>query len=336
MKPNIKSAVAGFAASLSLLVPPMALAESPGNMYRAELELMKAIRAGQQPVAPVLPDGAEQLNVTGQPAPAEKPAKETASTVEPAVAEKPVATEPESKWDSSKLKPLYKWGNMSFNYLDWTSGTTDRSGKTDFVYLELEGGAGWTWGEFYMFLDWENPGNSWSEPGPDDVRIVAKPILDIFLGGSDSGWTFHLQNYALYSKSFYVNNLVPGIAYKFQTENGFWIRPFIGPHYQGSTFYNGWNGWMAGWVAAYDFTIKEQKFTLSQWNEFEFDRDEEHYLFNGQPTGDGKSSGINGAIAAWWHPHKKVTVGLQWRYADHKLGYNGYQTGPIITLKYNF
>jgi hypothetical protein len=326
MKSNIKSAVAGVAASLSLLVPPMALAESPGDMYRAELELMKAIRAGQKPVAPQLPDTDRPPAASGK----------ATDEVEPAVAEQPPATEPESKWDGSKLKPLYKWGNMSFNYLDWTSGTTDRSGKTDFVYLELEGGAGWTWGEFYMFLDWENPGNSWSEPGPDDVRIVAKPILDIFLGGSDSGWTFHLQNYALYSKSFYVNNLVPAIAYKYASDKGFWIRAFIGPHYQGSTFYNGWNGWMAGWVAAYDFTIKEQKFTISQWNEFEFDRDEEHYLFNGQPTGDGKSSGINGAIAAWWHPHKKVTVGLQWRYADHKLGYNGYQTGPIFTLKYNF
>ncbi len=244
------------------------------------------------------------------------------------------STATESKWDSSIFKPIYTFANMSFNYLDWTSGTTDRSGKTDFVYLELEGGAGWDWGEFYMFVDWENPGESWSEPSPDDVRIVAKPILDIKLG--DKGWYFHLQNYYLGSDSFYVNNLVPGIAYKFSTDNGFWIKPFIGGHYQNSTFYNGWNGWMAGWVLVYDFAIKEHKFTLSQWHEFEFDRDEEHYLFNGEPTGDGKSSGTNGAIAIWWHPHKKVTAGLQWRYADHKLGYNGYQTGGIVTLKYNF
>lgn len=325
MKLNIKTGVAGVVSLLSLLVPPMVLAESPSEMYHAELEMLKAMRAGQQPVAPVVPD------VTEQPVAAVEPA----ATEKPAVAEKPVAAETESKWDSSKFKPLYKWGNMSFNYLDWTSGTTNRSGKEDFIYLELEGGAGWTWGEFYMFVDWENPGESWSEPSPDDVRIVAKPILDVKLG--DKGWYFHLQNYYLGSDSFYVNNLVPGIAYKFQTENGFWIRPFIGPHYQNSTFYNGWNGWMAGWVVAYDFVIKEQKFTISQWNEFEFDRDEEHYqLDDGTPIGDGKSYGLNGAIALWWHPHKKVTAGLQWRYANHKLGSISYQTGGIFTLKYNF
>lgn len=324
MKTNRKAAVAGVATLFSLLASPLALAEGPGEMYHAELEMMKALRARQQPAAPQLPDIDKQPAATGEPV----------VTEQPAATEQPAVTETESKWDSSIFKPVYTWGNMSFNYLDWTSGTTDRSGKKDFIYLELEGGAGWSWGEFYMFVDWENPGKNWTEPSPDDVRIVAKPILDVKLG--DKGWYFHLQNYALYSHTFYVNNLVPGIAYKFQTENGFWIRPFIGPHYQGSTFYNGWNGWMAGWVAAYDFTIKGQKFTLSQWNEFEFDRDEEHYLFNGQPTGDGKSSGINGAIALWWHPTKKVTAGLQLRYADHKLGYNGYQTGPIFTLKYNF
>jgi len=331
MKSNIETGAVGVVILLSLLATPMALAESPSEMYHAENEMLKAMRADQQPVTPQVPDAGQQpistkeAEATGQPTVAEQKA----------VTAQPAATGSESKWDSSMFKPLYKWGNMSFNYLDWTSGTTKRSGKEDFIYLELEGGAGWDWGEFYMFIDWENPGKSWSEPTPDDVRIVVKPILDIKLG--DKGWYFHLQNYYLGSDSFYVNNLVPGIAYKFTTENGFWIRPFIGGHYQNSTFYNGWNGWMAGWVFAYDFTIKEQKFTISQWNEFEFDRDEEHYqLADGTPVGDGKSYGLNGAIALWWHPHKKFTAGLQWRYANHKLGSISYQTGGIVSLKYNF
>ena len=342
MKSNIKSAVAGVVTSLSLLASPMAMAESPSEMYHAEIEMMKAVRAGQQPVAPVVSDGTEQLNVTGQPAAAEKPAKEKhaaekkpAVTEEPVVAEKPAAAETESKWDSSIFKPVYKWGNVSVNYLDWTSGTTDRSGKEDFIYLELEGGAGWDWGEFYFFTDWENPGESWSNTPPDDVRLVFKPIFDFKVG--DKGWYFHLQNYMLYSDTFYVNNLVPAIAYKFQAENGFWIRPFIGVHYQGSTFYTGWNGFMAGWVFAYEFAIKGQKFSLSQWNEFEFDRDEEHYqLDDGTPIGDGKSYGLNGALALWWYPNKKITAGVQYRYANHKLGSISYQTGPIFTVKYNF
>ncbi|GAL06786.1 putative exported protein precursor [Photobacterium aphoticum] len=42
---------------------------------------------------------------------------------------------------------LYGFGNVSVNYLDWSKGTEQRSGgfKDDFVYLELEGGAGFTW-----------------------------------------------------------------------------------------------------------------------------------------------------------------------------------------------
>lgn len=232
--------------------------------------------------------------------------------------------------------PLYTFGDVSINYLDWTGGTEDRSGKADFAYLELEGGAGWDWGEFYGFMDLENPTRSWSADPPDNMRFVAKPILDINLGSSN--WQFHLQNYYLKEKDFYVNNLVPGIAYKYSsTKRSFWIRPFVGPHYQSSTFYSGWNGWMGGWVFGYDLDIKGQKFALTQWHEFEWGRDKEHYeLEDGTPVGDGRSHGINGAVAIWWHANKHITAGLQYRYADHKLGSATYQAGPIYSLKYNF
>lgn len=231
--------------------------------------------------------------------------------------------------------PLYTFANVSINYLDWTDGTEERSGKADFPYLELEGGAGWSWGEFYFFTDLENPHKSWTADPPDNMRFVIKPILDVKL--AQSNFYFHVQDYFLKEDTFYVNNLVPGLAYKFTTDYGFWIRPFIGPHYQSSTFYSGWNGWMGGWVFAYDFNIKGQKLTLSQWHEFEWDRDEEHYqLDDGTPVGDGRSHGINGAVALWWHPHEKITAGLQYRYADYKLGSATYQAGPIFTLKYNF
>lgn len=43
---------------------------------------------------------------------------------------------------------------------DWTSRTTEKSSakshKDDFGYLELEGGANFSWGEMYGFFDWEN------------------------------------------------------------------------------------------------------------------------------------------------------------------------------------
>ena len=52
------------------------------------------------------------------------------------------------------LNSSYSFANVSINYLDWTSGTTDRDPyKKDFPYLEVEGGVGWDWGDFYFFSD---------------------------------------------------------------------------------------------------------------------------------------------------------------------------------------
>lgn len=47
----------------------------------------------------------------------------------------------------------YKWGfaDIGIHYLDWTERTThktsDKSHKDDFAYLEIEGGAGFSWGK---------------------------------------------------------------------------------------------------------------------------------------------------------------------------------------------
>ncbi len=233
------------------------------------------------------------------------------------------------------LNSNYIFSNVSFNYLDWTSGTEKRSGKADFIYLEFEGGAGWDWGDFYFFTDLENPEESWTNTSPDNMRFVFKPKLNIKL--ADSNWLLHIQNYYLKEDDFYVNNFVPGIAYNFITDSGLWFQPFFGGHYQNSTFYSGWNGYMTGWLFNYDFLVKKQKFAVSQWHEYEFDRDKEHYqLDDGTRIGDGSSSGTNGAIALWWHINKKITTGIQYRYADKKLGSYRYQAGPIYTLKYNF
>lgn len=244
---------------------------------------------------------------------------------------------PEAKAEKSFFTPNFTYWDTSVNYLDWSAGTEQRAmGKTnfsDFVYVELEGGAGWDWGEFYFFADIENPTKSWDNVPTDDKRVVIKPILDIKLGESD--FYFHLQDYFLKSKTFFVNNLVPGLAYKYVNGN-FWIRPFIGPHYQESTFYDGFNGYMAGWTFIYNFKIGEEKFLLSNWHEFEFDRDEEHYLYNGDPVGDGRSHGVNGALAFWWTPIDALTAGIQYRYSNYKLGLNAYATAWIYSLKYNF
>ncbi len=240
----------------------------------------------------------------------------------------------------SLLGSNYSFSNVSYNYLDWTKNTTKATGKADFAYLELEGGAGWDWGDVYFFMDIENPTRSWDgDNAPDNRRFVIKPKINFKL--LDSNWLFHVQNYYLKEDDFYVNNFVPSIAYNFFS-GGLWVQPFIGGHYQNSdaTYfdtYTGWNGYMAGWVFNYDFTLKGQKFALSQWHENEFKRDKDHYKADdGTNVGDGANHGYNGAIAVWWHFNKHITTGLQYRYAKNKLGAAPYQTGPIYTVKYNF
>jgi len=241
--------------------------------------------------------------------------------------------------------PNFTWGDVNVNYLDWTDGTVRRGGGAydDFWYLELEGGAGWDWGELYFFTDWENPGKGFdADKAPDDSRWVIKPILDINLPGAEGvmkNVQIHIQDYYLYGDSFLVNNLVVGLAYKYMSEN-FFARPFVGVHYMHDTFHDSlWNGYMGGWVFNYDFRAFDQKFSISNWHEFEWKRDESTYLNDDgsrQEFGDRSSWGVQGALAAWWHVTKHVTGGIQYRYSWHKLGNYNYLNGVIYTLKYNF
>jgi len=130
------------------------------------------------------------------------------------------------------------------------------------------------------------------------------------------------------SKEFFVNNAVFGLSYKINTDFGLWLRPFIGPNYQESTYFSGFNGYMAGWTFVYNIKIKEQKFSVSQWHEFTFERDED--------DGYKDDLGTQGALAFWWYPIDEITTGVQYRYADSNLGEQSYQEALIYSLKYNF
>ncbi|WP_201352939.1 outer membrane protein OmpK [Hydrogenimonas urashimensis] len=253
----------------------------------------------------------------------------------------------EGEQEASKpwYKPDFTWNDVNINYLDWSDGSERRGAGNydDFPYIELEGGAGWGWGEFYFFTDWENPGKGFdADKAPRDSRWVIKPILDINIPKA-KGWMknvqLHIQDYYLYGKTFHVNNLVIGLAYKYISDN-FFMRPFVGLHYMHDSFHESlWNGYMGGWVFNYDFRLFNQKFSLSNWHEFEWDRDESTYLNpdgSRQPFGDRSSWGVQGALAAWWHVNEHFSGGVQYRYAWHKLGSYDYLTGVIYTLKYNF
>ncbi|OHX13410.1 outer membrane protein OmpK [Chromobacterium sphagni] len=231
----------------------------------------------------------------------------------------------------------YSFANVSANWLDWSDRTTEQSGKRDFGYLEAEGGLGAKWGELYGFFDLENPGKGNNGTGTKDRRYTTKVIgrynlTDI--GGVPVQLYAHV--YDTRGNEFFTQNRVLGLG----TDLSFGalsIKPFFGVHNEmdsgqpGSA--SGFNGFMTGYVMLYPFQAFGQNLMLTQWHETELDRQDKFigiYKSGGQPR-----VGQNGAVALWWTPTKEVTTGIQYRYADQKLGSTAYQNAVIYSIKYN-
>lgn len=248
----------------------------------------------------------------------------------------------------ASAEQYYGFMDVNVNYLDWTGKTEDRTdpykgnlggAKEDFIYIELEGGAGFDWGDLYGFFDLENPENIGDdrEGETDNFRVATKGSIAYNLG--DSKWNAYGHVYHFEDSGYYDTNIVLGASYDFFTDSGFWMKPFLGAHIETSTYNgNGFNGYMAGWVFGYDFQVGEHKFSVNQWHETEFGRKDQHRGVGVNMDGEAlvyNSVGQNGAISVWWHFDNHVTAGLQYRYADHKLGTAGYHDAIIYTLKYN-
>ncbi|MBD2804005.1 hypothetical protein ID855_04695 [Xenorhabdus sp. ZM] len=232
----------------------------------------------------------------------------------------------------------YQWGfaNVSMNYLDWNKHTTHKTGQTshkdDFAYLELEGGAGFSWGELYGFADLENPFNSKTAQPGDNQRYTFKTTGRFYLG--ETGFNLYGHVYGTYSLpgkanggNFHEVNTLYGLGYNTSIAD-VWFKPFVALHYVDQTFYSGNNGYVVGWVAGYDFSLWEQKFSVTNWNEIELNRNKRY--------GNGGRDGVNGAIALWWNIHPSFTTGIQYRYANNKLGEDFLQDGIVYSIKYNF
>ncbi len=231
---------------------------------------------------------------------------------------------------ASLFEPVWGFADISVNSLNWSKGTEKRNGggKEDFYFLEVEGGVGYNWGEFYGFYDIENPGNNRENEEGREERIAAKGTFHFYLG--DSPFSIYSQIYHFNSKFFYETNSVVGLGYRFSSDSGLWIKPWVGVHHVDSDRgYNGYNGVMAGWVGGYNFQALGQNFAITNWTEFEFERAEKYKASNGQV-------GINGATAFWWNATDHLSAGVQYRYAHEKLGFDGYNNATITTLKYTF
>ena len=224
---------------------------------------------------------------------------------------------------------LYGFGDMSVNYLDWSNGTEERAGhQKDFWYLELEGGAGFTWGELYGFADLEN-----LEKGSDKVSTSLKGSIAYKTGIAEL--RVYGQVYNTNSAGFTAQNNVLGLSYAFNGD-GWFFNPFIGFHHTmttaGDKSFGGMNGGMFGWSAGYNFNAFGEKFMISNWHESEFGRNDKYMIV----AGEGDHVTANGAIAFWWNATENVTTGIQYRYAFNKLGNKGNQNAMIYTVKYNF
>lgn len=243
---------------------------------------------------------------------------------------------------AAPLTPVWSFANVSVNYLDWSNGTEARTAtnaaKSDFTYLELEGGLGYDWGEFYGFFDVENPGNDRFDEdsgGKDNLRTAAKVTSHLYLGESPFSIYAHVYDFRDYGYDGREQDQILGAGFRHTFAGGLWFKPFLGVARVQSDGYTGMNGYMAGWVAGYDFQALGQDFSVSNWHEQTFARDSD-YLEQNYVGGEAERVGTNGAVALWWHPHQLLTTGVQYRYADNKLGTPGaYQNALIYTLKFN-
>ncbi|MGL4523048.1 MAG: outer membrane protein OmpK [Bacilli bacterium] len=227
----------------------------------------------------------------------------------------------------------YSFGNISVNKVDWSDGTSQRGGHLkDFDFIELEGGAGNEFGDIYGFVDFENFA---SYGKVEDMQVSMKGVTT--LNTKVENLAVYHQTFAFLSKDFKATDTVLGLSYQMRHES-FSFRPFIGVQLSthnadfNTERFSGLNGGMMGWTAMYDFNIGEEKFQITNWNELTFARNADYLKL----SGDAKEFGVNGAVAAWWHISPRVSTGVQYRYADNRLGTNGRANGVIYTAKFNF
>ncbi len=228
------------------------------------------------------------------------------------------------------------FADINASWLDWTSHTENKSQystrKKDFAYIELEGGANFKWGEMYGFFDVENPFNKQREEPSGNQRYTIKTTARVYL--ADTGFNLYGHVYgtwslpgAKYGGNFHEVNTFYGLGYNTNFGN-LWFKPFVALHYVDQTYYSGNNGYVVGWVAGYNFKMFEEDFAITNWHEMEFARHQRY--------GNGGKEGINGAVALWWNATPNIAAGIQYRYANKKLGEDFYQDAMIYTVKYNF
>ncbi|WP_439892271.1 outer membrane protein OmpK [Ralstonia sp. 25C] len=217
------------------------------------------------------------------------------------------------------------FANISVNYLAWNH--TPSFSRDDFVYVELEGGSTYNWGELYGFIDLENV-----EKSGDRYSIYPKGQIRYYLNNNEkgNGWNLFAQVKAPAAKRFHEYSNVFGVGYNMDV-GPVRFRPFIGALYtNASSGFAGWNGYQLGWAAIWPFQVASKSFSLSNWNEYDFARKQAYR------PGKSPHYSLNGALALTWNVTKNWAVGAKYRYAWNTLGAEGLTDAYIATLRYNF
>ena len=222
------------------------------------------------------------------------------------------------------------FGSINAGYADWNSGFVNVH-RGEVWKATADFGINFKEAEFYSFyvsnvLNHSVAGRNHTVSAMTHVRLF------------DSNYTFFGKLYGQWENTWGDDlDMFYGLGYLGWTGNWGFFKPYIGLHNQSGDYVSqkygqtsGWNGYVLGWTAAYNFTLLEEKFVLSNWNEIEFDRNN---AYAEQQYGD---YGINGGLTLAWkfYPCWKATV--TWRYFENKLGYDGFGDQMIYMVGYEF
>ena len=222
------------------------------------------------------------------------------------------------------------FGSINAGYADWNSGFVNVH-RGEVWKATADFGINFKEAEFYSF--YESNVLNHSVAGRNHT-VSAMTHVRLF----DSNYTFFGKLYGQWENTWGDDlDMFYGLGYLGWTGNWGFFKPYIGLHNQSGDYVSqkygqtsGWNGYVLGWTAAYNFTLLEEKFVLSNWNEIEFDRN------NAYAEQQYGNYGINGGLTLAWkfYPCWKETV--TWRYFENKLGYDGFGDQMIYMVGYEF
>ncbi|EAV4821015.1 hypothetical protein E4X60_19175 [Salmonella enterica] len=222
------------------------------------------------------------------------------------------------------------FGSINAGYADWNSGFVNVH-RGEVWKVTADFGVNFKEAEFYSFIE-SNVLNH-AVAGRNHT-VSAMTHVRLF----DSDYTFFGKIYGQWDNSWGDDlDMFYGAGYLGWSGSWGFFKPYIGLHNQSGDYVSqkygqtsGWNGYVIGWTAAYNFNLFGEDFVLSDWNEIELDRND---AYTEQQFG---RNGLNGGLTLAWkfYPRWKATV--TYRYFANKLGYDGYGDQMIYMVGYSF